>query len=55
MDIAIVDCRRYGKQRRYYVLKSEGWKEVKRGDFVSESIAVFLERSRASGLCGAEL
>lgn len=58
MDIAIVDERRYGKQKRYYVLRPEAisddflpdpsptnWREVKREDFVSKSTAVFVKRS----------
>ncbi len=72
MHIALVDARRYGKQQRFYILKtgasengvlpdgmflgvdSEGgeailgepspmkWIEVKREDFISESVVAFL-------------
>jgi len=55
MDIAVIDCRRYGKQRKYYVLRQDAvsddflpmnWREVKREDFVSESIEAFCKRSK---------
>ena len=59
MDIAVIDQRRYGRQTRYYVLRQgarsddflpepslEYWREVKREDFVSASIAAYLERSK---------
>lgn len=59
MDIAIEDCRRYGKQKRFYVLRQDArsdaflpepspldWREVKWEDFVAESLAIFLERSK---------
>ncbi len=58
MDIAVIDCRRYGKQRRYYILRQDAsndnflpepspanWREVQQEDFVSESIGVFQKRS----------
>jgi len=59
MDIAVMDCRRYGKQKRYYVLRQgasndsflpepppANWREVKQEDFVSESTEAYLERSK---------
>lgn len=45
MDIAIIDYSR--KPRRYYMLNLTGnWVEVKREDFVTESIKAYLERSK---------
>ena len=59
MDIAVMDCRKYGKQRRYYVLRQDAvndsflpepspvnWREVTKENFTAESILVFSERSK---------
>ena len=59
MDIAVVDERRYGKQRRCYVLRQDAvsddflpepspmnWREVSREDFATEALLVYLERSK---------
>ena len=57
MLIAIIDARKYGKQTKYYVLRSEAinddflpepslnWREVQKKDFHSESTSVYFERS----------
>lgn len=74
MDIAVIDSRRYGKQMRHYILKTEiapchglplgmylgldsngreailgnpspeKFREVRREDFVSESMSAYLEK-----------